>query len=91
MPVNSFESAILIDIAMYMAGTSYSGFWDGLWASYCYSSGVIGILCCIIAVSCICTFLRAIFLIKTDKENKNSAKLNKTEFNLSFFSYSNAV
>ena len=70
--VNSFSLVSFMDIAMYVAGTSYSGLQGILGASYCYSSGVIGILHCIIAVLCIFTLLRAIFLIKTDKLNKKN-------------------
>ena len=66
-PINGFNSDILMNIAMNIAVTSYSGLWDGPGASYCYSSGVVGILHCIMAVSCTHTLLGAIFLIKTDK------------------------
>ena len=33
-PVNRFCLANFTDITTHIAGTSYSGHWDGLWASY---------------------------------------------------------
>ena len=67
MPVNGFGLACFIDIARCVAKTSYSDLWDGLRASYCYSSGVVGISRCIMAASCIHTLLGANFLIKMNK------------------------
>ena len=43
VPVNGFGSASFMYIAMHIAGTSYSGHWDGPQASFCYSTGVVGI------------------------------------------------
>ena len=67
VPVNGFGSAYYMDIALYIALASYSGLQDGTGASYCYSTGVVGIFRYIMAASCIFTLLSAIFLIKTDK------------------------
>ena len=72
-PVNGFSSANFIDIAKCVDVTSYSSLQDGPGAFYCYSAGVIGISHCIMAVSCICTLLGAIFSIKTDKKSKKSS------------------
>ena len=69
--VNDLSSVSFKDIAIHIAGKSYSGLWDGLGASYCYFVGVIGISCCIMAASYIWTILGAIFSIKTDKQSKN--------------------
>ena len=77
VPLNGFISASFMHIAIQVAGTSYSGPRVGPGASYCYSAGVVGILCCIMAASCIHTLLGANFSIKTDKLNKNSTTLIK--------------
>ena len=61
---NGFSLANLSDITTYAAGASYSCYWDGLGAYYCYLSGIFTILHCIMAVSCICALLRAILLRK---------------------------
>ena len=66
-PVNGLNSDSFMDIAMFVAGTSYYGYQDGPRASYCFSEGVIGVLHCIMAASCMQNFLIAIFLIKTGK------------------------
>ena len=78
-PVNSCSSASLMDIAMHMSGTSYSGCWGGFGASYSYFAGIFGVSHCIMAVSCIYTLLAAIFLIKVDKLIK---KIVKKKLNL---------
>ena len=39
--VNGFGLASFTDMATYVARTSYSGHWDGLGASCCYSPGII--------------------------------------------------
>ena len=59
--VNSFGSASFINMATYVARTTFSGFQDGLEASYCYFFGIVIIPHCIMAVSCICTLLGVIF------------------------------
>ena len=43
VPVNGFVLAIFMDIAMHVAGTFYSGLWDGPGASYCYYAAVVGV------------------------------------------------
>ena len=73
-PVNGFSSASFKDVAICVVCTFYSGLWDDPGASYCYYACVVGILYCIIAVSCICTLLGAILLIKTDNLSKNLTK-----------------
>ena len=73
-PVNTFGSDSFMDIATQVAGSSYSGLWDGPRASYCYVSGVVSILYCIMAASCIQTLLGAISLIKTTKKSKSLTK-----------------
>ena len=67
VPVNGFGSASFMDKAIHVAGTPYSSLCDSLGVSYCYSTGVISVLHCSIAASCIHTLLGAIFSIKTDK------------------------
>ena len=52
---------------MSVAETSFSGFQDGPGPSYCYTTGIIGVSCCILAESCNRILLGAIFSIKTDK------------------------
>ena len=72
--VNGFNSANFIYIAAHIAGTSYSGCWDGPGASYCYSIGVFAVPLFIIAASCICTLLEAIFFKRINRFDKDSTE-----------------
>ena len=83
-PVNGFGSISFMYIAMCVAGISYSGFQDGPGASYSCSAGVVGILHCIMAESCIRTLLGAFSLIITDKLSKKFTKKIKKKYFLCF-------
>ena len=52
-PVNGFGSASFMDMAMYVAETSYSHYQDGPEASYCCSAGIVCISQYIIVACCI--------------------------------------
>ena len=67
MPVKGFNSASLTYIATCVAISSYFCHLNDPGASYGYYTGIVAILYCIIAASCIHTLLRAIFLGKKDK------------------------
>ena len=71
--VNGFDSAIFLDITTNVARVSFSSCQDSPGASCCYSSGIIDVSHCIMAISCICTLLGAVFINKID----NLKKINK--------------
>ena len=79
--VNSFGSASFVENTTCIARTSYSGCWNGPGASWCYSTGIIAYLLCMMAVFCIHTLLGAIFF---DKKIDLAKKINKTKQNLIF-------
>ena len=77
VPVNCFGSASFIESATHIARTSYSGHQNGPTEFFCYTAGIVAILCCIMAVFCIYTLLGPIYLNKRiilEKINKTKQK-----------------
>ena len=66
-PENGFSRANFMEIITHVAEPSYSGCWDSPRASFCYSTGILAILYCIILVSGIHTLLGTIFFNKINR------------------------
>ena len=59
--INGFSSVYLINFAVFIVGAFYFWHWESPRASYVYYAAIASVSHYIIAVSCTCTLLGAIF------------------------------